>query len=217
MKNDYKYLFFDLDGTLTDSAPGIMNGFRYAIGKMGLEIPEETILRKFVGPPLSESFEKGLGLSKEDSAAAIAFYREYYFKDGVFENVVYPGIPELLEKLKERGKILAVATSKLDKPAMMVLDHFGLTEFFTFISTTNDKDITTKKHVIERAISSLNITDFSEAVMIGDRFHDISAAKEVGIDSIGVLFGYGDRPELENAGATHIAENTDDIFNITAG
>ena len=209
---NYEYIFFDLDGTLTDSAPGIMNSFVYAIEHMGGEVHDKTMLKKFVGPPLQVTFEESLGYSPEDATKAIALYREYYHgMGGRFENEVYPGIEELLAKLKGIGKKLIVATSKNEYGTRVVLEHFGLDKYFDFIAAANDDDRQHKVDVLKYAIEEIGVKELSKAVMIGDRENDISAAGEVGMDSIGVLYGYGDEKELTTAGATFLAESAQDI------
>ena len=212
MKKSYDHILFDLDGTLTDSGPGIMNGFTYAIEKMGGQISDRNQLKAFIGPSLKDSFGKILGYSPEDTDRAIAFYREYYNgMGGVLENSVYPGIEQLLADLVSKGKKLIVATSKSEYGTNIVLEHFGLRKYFEFVATADDKDRPGKADVIRYAFDQCGITDSSKAVMVGDRENDITAAKEVGIDSIGVLYGYGDYEELTAAGATYLAESASDI------
>lgn len=207
---DYKYILFDLDGTLTDSGPGIMNGYEYALGKMGVEIPDRSFLRQFVGPPLGESWEQKLGFSPEDVQKGIALYREYYADKGVYENEVYPGVKELLSELKTLGKKMYVATTKAEPMAKVVVEHFGLAEFFEEVAASN-ADRKTKIDVLKYVTEECGIEDLSKAVMIGDRHYDITGARHFGLDSIGVLYGYGDRKELEEAGATYIAETAPEI------
>ena len=209
----YDYILFDLDGTLTDSGPGIMNGFEYALGKMGIEIPDRSSLRKFVGPPLGDSFEKTLGFSPEDAAKGIAFYREYYADKGVYENDVYPGVFELLDKLKASGKKMIVATTKAELMANVVMDHFGLRKYFDLMVASNNTDRKNKIDVLKYAIENGGV-DIEKAVMIGDRFYDVTGASHFGIDSVGVLYGYGSRQELVDAGATYIAETVEYLSEI---
>ncbi len=212
MGKPYVYILFDLDGTLTDSGPGIMNGFKYAIEKMGRQPLDKNQLRKFAGPPLKDSFGGILGYSPEDTDRAIVLFREYYNKmGGVFENSVYPGIEKLLTELKEERKKLIIATSKNPHSTNTVLEHFGLKKYFDFVATGDDKDRPHKLEVIRYAVKQCGITDLSQAVMVGDRENDITAAKQIGIDSVGVLYGYGDKEELENAGATYLAESVRDV------
>ncbi len=211
-KKSYEYILFDLDGTLTDSGPGIMNGFEYAIKKMGNEVTDKSQLRKFVGPPLKDSFGRVLGYSKEDTDKAISLYREYYHeKGGVLENEVYEGVEKLLSDLKEAGKKLIVATSKGARGTNTVLEHFDLRKYFDFVATADDELRPKKVDVIKYALEECGIKDKSKAVMVGDRENDILAANEVGIDSIGVLYGYGDEAELTTAGATYLAKKAWDV------
>ena len=215
LKADYEYIFFDLDGTLTDSGPGIVNGFVYAVTKMGGQVEDKEQFKRFIGPPLRDSFGRVLGYAGEDLQKAISFYREYYNEmGGVLENEVYPGIESLLKKLKDSGKTLVVATSKGANGAEVVLEHFGLKKYFDFVATANDTDRQEKNDVIIYALEHYNITDTSKVVMIGDRENDCLAAKEVGIDSIGVLYGYGDEIELSDAGAAYLAKTPKDIEEI---
>lgn len=208
----YNYILFDLDGTLTDSGEGITNSVMYALRKYGIEVADRRELYKFIGPPLVGSFVQYYGFSAEEAAKAVEYYREYYKSCGIFENRVYDGIEELLAKLKGYGKILIVATAKPEPFAMRVLEHFDLAKYFVFIAGSNLNETRTKKdEVIRYALESCNITGLSEVVMVGDREHDILAAKTVGIDSIGVLFGYGSKDELERAGANFIAKSAEEI------
>ena len=209
----YDYILFDLDGTLTDSGPGIMNGFEYSLGKMGVEYPGRDYLKQFVGPPLGDSFEKTLGFSPEDAAKGIAFYREYYADKGVYENDVYPGVFELLDKLKASGKKMIVATTKAELMANVVMDHFGLRKYFDLMVASNNTDRKNKIDVLKYAIENGGV-DTAKAVMIGDRFYDVTGASHFGIDSVGVLYGYGSRQELEDAGATYIAETVENLSEI---
>mgnify|MGYP003289014967 CR=1 FL=1 len=213
MKN-YEVVLFDLDGTLTDPGEGITNSVAYALKKYGITVEDKTELYKFIGPPLHESFEKYYGFSKDESLKAVECYREYYRDKGIFENIVYGGVENLLKKLCESGKKIVLATSKPEVFAKNILRHFELSEFFFFEAGANlDGSRTNKADVIEYALENAGIIDKSAVVMIGDREHDIIGANKNGIDSIGVLFGYGSREELEKAGATHIAETVDDILN----
>lgn len=209
---EYEYILFDLDGTLTDSAPGIINGVIYTLEKYGIEVSDRNSLYKFVGPPLVDSFENYCGFTEEKARKAIEFYFEYYKEKGIFENLVYDGLEYLLKKLKNNNKKLIVATSKSQVFANQVLEHFNIAKYFTCIAGSDPYGTRIRKgDVIKYALESCNITDLSKVIMIGDREHDIIGAKQVGINSIGVLYGYGDRNELEKAGADFIAETLTDI------
>ncbi len=215
MSGRYEYILFDLDGTLTDSSPGIINGFQYALKEMGLGIPEKSAMKRFVGPPLTESFGNMLGLSPEDTQKAITIYRKYYFEmGGVFENSVYEGVREMLEVLKGEGRNLIVCTSKNARGTNKVLEHFDLLKYFDFVGTSDDIERPGKIDVINYIIKECSINDLKKAVMVGDRHYDITAAKEAGMDSIGILYGYGDREELSGAGATYIAATPAEVVTI---
>lgn len=211
----FKTILFDLDGTLTDSSSGIMNSILYALDKMGIKENDTEKLKKFLGPPLVDSFMEFYGFSREKAETAVEYYREYFSTKGLLENSVYSGIPELLSSLKKLGKTLIVATSKPEPFTNRILEHFDLIKFFDFVAGSNMDNTRCKKaEVISYALTSCNITDLSDTVMIGDREHDIIGAKAVGISSVGVLYGYGNYEELSAAGADYIAESTDDILSI---
>lgn len=209
---DYDFVLFDLDGTLTDPGTGITNSVAYALAKYGIHIDDKTSLYKFIGPPLIDSFMKYYGFSHAQAVEAVEFYREYYTATGMFENSVYQGIPELLASLKNAGKNIMVATSKPEIFAEKIMKYFGLDVYFTYIAGANmDETRTYKDEIIDYALKKVGADDCSKIIMIGDREYDVIGAKKFGIDSIGVLFGYGSREELEKAGATYIAETVDDI------
>lgn len=211
----YDVILFDLDGTLTDSGIGITNSVKYALEKQGITINDRRELFRFVGPPLVEAFQKFYGFSPEKALETTHIYREYYSEKGIFENEVYDGIEKLLKKLSENGKRVIVATSKPELFARKILAHFSLSKYFEYIAGANmDETRTDKTEVIKYALEECKITDLSHAVMIGDREHDIFGAKKIGASSIGVLYGYGSREELENAGADHIAATPDEIYDI---
>lgn len=209
----YDIILFDLDGTLTDPGEGITNSVAYALNKYGIKVEEKTQLYNFIGPPLIDSFMKYYNMNYEDGLKAVEYYREYFGIMGIFENTMFDGIPALLEKIKKSGRKIALATSKPEQYAVRILEHFGLTKFFNFVgAATMDESRSKKAEVITYTLEKLRVTDKSKVVMIGDRHHDIEGANQNGLDSIGVLFGYGDREELETAGATYIAETINDII-----
>ena len=208
----YNTVLFDLDGTLTDPAEGIINSVVYALAKFGIDETDKESLKKFIGPPLADSFKDYYGFSEDKTALAIEYYREYFKKSGMFENSVYDGIEKLLILLNDKGKTLIVATSKPEKFAVQILEHFKLDGYFEYIAGSNlDGTRSSKAEVIEYALKKCSIKDKTDAIMIGDRKHDIIGANKMGIDSIGVLFGYGDKEELETAGATYVAKTVEDI------
>ena len=209
----YDIVLFDLDGTLTNPGEGITNSVAYALNKFNIKVKDKTELYNFIGPPLIDSFMKYYDMSYEDGLKAVDYYREYFGVTGIFENRVFNGIHELLASIKKSGRVVSLATSKPEQYAVRILDHFDLTQYFDFIGgATMDETRSKKADVINYTLKQLGVTDKSKVVMIGDRHHDIEGANVNGLDSIGVLFGYGDRKELETAGATYIAETVDDIF-----
>ncbi len=211
----YEVILFDLDGTLTDPGVGITNSIEYALNKCGIKVADRAELYKFIGPPLQESFENYYGFSTEKAKTAVKYYREYFRDKGIFENLVYDGIENLLKLLYDSGKKLIVATSKPEIFAKRIMEHFDLAKYFTYIAGSNMDGTRTKKaEVISYALEVCNISDISKAIMVGDREHDVIGANTVGLDSIGVLFGYGDYNELTAAGATYIAGNVRDIHSI---
>ncbi len=214
----YQNILFDLDGTLTDPGIGITNSVMYALKKFHIEVEDRATLYRFIGPPLKDSFEKYYGFSKEESELALQYYREYFRPCGLYENKIYDGIKELLIELKSRNKTLLLATSKPEKFAIEILKYFDLYQYFDFVAgATMDSSRVKKKDVILYALQSCNISDLSSAVMIGDREQDILGANEAGLDSIGVLYGYGDEEELKEAGVTYIVESAEEICEIILG
>jgi phosphoglycolate phosphatase len=184
----------------------------YALKKYGIEVNDRSELFKFIGPPLTDSFKKYYGFSEDDAKKAVEYYREYYRDIGIFENVIYEGLEELLRVLNEKSKILIVATSKPEVFANQILEYFDIAKYFTFIAGSNlDGTRVKKDEVIKYALDSCNINDVSKVIMIGDREYDIIGAKKVGISSIGVLYGYGNKTEFENAGADYILDTITDL------
>ncbi len=214
----YKYIFFDLDGTLTDSAPGILNSIGYALDKLGLPVPEREQLNSYIGPPLLDSFTRLYGMGMEQARQGVVYYREYYGDRGLFENSVYEGIPQLLERLGAAGKRLYVATAKPEFYAEQIISHFGLGGYFEFVAgSAMDESRLNKEQVIEYALGRIDGVDPSEVLMVGDRSNDVLGARANGIDCLGVLYGYGDREELASSGALYIANDTVEAGNMILG
>ena len=207
----FRYLLFDLDGTLTESGPGIMNAARFALDHYGITGVGEDELRRFIGPPLKDSFMRFYGFDEEKAVEAIVWFRKYYNSRGWCENSPYPGVPEMLKVLKDNGFTLIVATSKIESQAVRICGHFGLDCYLDGIVGSDDAARSKKDAVIRYVLEKFGVDDLSEALMIGDREHDIFGAKAAGLKSMGVLYGYGDRTELEAAGADIIAERVEDI------
>lgn len=212
MNNSFKYIFFDLDGTLVASALGIVNSFKYALEKMDMTIPTDEILMTFVGPPLDQSF-RFCGVDEAEIDRAIELYRENYIPRGIYESYIFEGIENVLKTLKENGKSLIVTTSKVEHLAEKVLADHNISKYFDFICGS-DVELTrnSKAKVIEYAFERANISNRDEAIIVGDTKYDIIGAKETGIKSIGVLYGYGSNDELKDA--DYIAEKSSDILSI---
>ena len=211
----YDTLLFDLDGTIVDSSRGITNCAIYALEKFGITVTDRRELYRFIGPPLVDSFRDFYGFSDESAKAAVAFYRERYREVGMYENDIYEGIPELLESLRARGKRIFLATSKPEEFAKKILEYLKLDKYFDLIAgATFDRSRDTKESVIRYALAEGGLVPDETVVMIGDRLHDVEGAQAVGLDSIGVLWGFGSREELESAGATCIAATPEELFSI---
>lgn len=207
-------IFFDLDGTLTDSGPGIVASVAYALRKLGVEPPEPEQLRPFIGPPLLWSFSHFYGFDEEKSKEAVRLYREYFTAGGMFENSVYPGIPDALDRLRAAGFRLAVATSKPELFSRQIISHFGLDGYFeTICGASMDETRTDKADVICYAMDTLGVAP-EESLMVGDREHDVLGAKAVGVPCLGALWGYGSREELTNAGADALAETPEELSEL---
>ena len=208
-----EYVLFDLDGTLTDPGMGITNSVAHALAHFGITVTDRTQLYRFIGPPLMDSFMEYYGFTEEQAQEAVKVYREYFADRGWAENTVYEGIETLLAELTAAGKTLLVATSKPQVFAERILHHFGLARYFAHICgvALQAPRGYSKADVIREALVKAGVTDDSTAVMVGDRHHDIDGAKAVGLSSVGVLYGYGDREEHEKAGANAIVESVAEL------
>ena len=211
----YDTILFDLDGTLTDPGEGITNSVAYALGKYGIEVTDKKELYKFIGPPLKDSFMKYYGFSEEEAIKAIEYYREYFRDTGIFENKVYEGVVDMLNTIKESGRRIILATSKPEEFAMRILEHFEFSKYFAVVAGASmDSSRSKKGDVIAYAISLCDDFDKDKSIMIGDREHDMLGAKENGLKSLGVLYGYGSEEELKKAGADYIVSTPADILKL---
>ena len=202
-------ILFDLDGTLTDSGPGIVNCLRYALDAMGVEHPDDATMRVFLGPPLADTFRSHFGMDDAQVDRAIALYRERYVEVGLFENSVYEGIPQMLDELGRTEAVLAVSTSKPTVSATRILDHFDLTRHFAFIGGADlhgprQHKADVIEHTLEALAGHAGAHPPPGSVMVGDREHDVRGALAHGIPCIGVLWGYGSEHELIGAGAVGV-------------
>ena len=219
----YKYLLFDLDGTITKSEEGIFNCIKYALDWAGIPYPEYGVFRSFIGPSLYDSFVREFGMGDAQAKEMVAKYRERYNVVGLFEAEVYDGVADTLRMLKEKGCILSVATSKPTEPTLRILEKFGVRKYFDVVVGSNpDGTGSDKKNIISQVLESLkkdhglteDMIDENQVVMIGDRRYDIEGGKACGLQTIGVLYGYGSKEEFEAAGADHIVETPNDILEL---
>ncbi len=209
------YFLFDLDGTLTDPKEGITKSVQYALRHFGIETENLDELCCFIGPPLKDSFMEYYGFSEEQAGKAIDVYREYFSGKGLYENKAYEGVAEVLQSFLNAGKKLYVASSKPEVFVRMILKHFELDSYFTFMGGADMGETRVKKaDVIRYVLEECGIRDLDKTVMIGDRKHDVLGAKETGIASVGVLYGYGSEQELKAAGADVLAETIFDLQNL---
>ena len=214
---DKKYLLFDLDGTLTDPKEGITNSVAYALRQYGIiEDPEN--LTRFIGPPLHVGMMEWYGFEEAKAFEAVAHYRVYFGEKGIFQNAVFDGAAEMLADLRTAGYTILLATSKPEFYARQILEHYDLSQYFDHIcGATLDGSRSMKADVITYALETAGITDPAEAVMIGDRHHDIEGGIENGLETVGVLFGYGSREELNKAGAHHIVSTVKELHTLLKG
>ncbi|MGI6106324.1 MAG: HAD hydrolase-like protein [Lachnospiraceae bacterium] len=205
----YDAILFDLDGTLTDSGPGILNAAEYTFRRFGMPVPDRQALRVFVGPPLEMTFKK-FGIPDSRIPEAIDCFREYYTPKGYLENSPYPGIENLLARLRKSGRKLYVATSKVENMAYAVLNHFGLMKYFDGVTgSTPDGSRVTKVDVLRVMLDGIRT---ERPVLVGDTIFDVQGAAEAGLPCVGVSWGYGDRKQMLSGGAVCVADTMDELF-----
>lgn len=210
----YHYIFFDLDGTLTDSKEGILNSLRYAFDKLGEPVPPESTLIKFIGPPLQDSYMEYCGFTEEEALRGVELFRERYAPIGKFENAAAPGMPELCARLKERGYVLALASSKPEEMCVPICGKFGFTPSLTVITGSPPEGDWSKADVIRETMRRLGLTeaDKSAVLMVGDRKFDVLGAKACGIACAGVeFFGYAAPGELAESGAVAVVRTPEEL------
>jgi len=212
----YAVALFDIDGTLADPGDGITSAVRYALAQLGIDEPDEAALRRFVGPPLEHTFRDAYGLSPGQIEEAVVHYRRRYADRGLAVYRPYPGIQPLLTRLTGHGVRLGVVTAKLQAFAEEALRIAGLASHFGTVSGRSPGEVVTKGVTLREALAARD-EPRGAVVMIGDREHDVRAARANGIDSIGVLYGYGTRDELAAAGATHLARDAAAVGRVILG
>lgn len=210
----YHYIFFDLDGTLTDSKEGILNCLRYALEKMGRPVPPTETLLNFIGPPLQDSYMEYCGFTEEEALEGIRLFRERYAPIGKFENAAAPGMPELCARLKERGFVLALASSKPEEMCVPICEKFGFAPSMAAITGSPPVGDWSKADVIRETMRRLGLTEAHKPaiLMVGDRKFDVLGARECGIDCVGVeFFGYAAPGELAQAGAVAVVRTAEEL------
>ena len=219
----FQNILFDLDGTLTESGPGITRSVQYALHQMGIEEPDLQKLEPFVGPPLNLSFRERYGMNEEETGRAIHYFRESYDTKGIYENNVYPGVRELLQMLHEQGSRLAIASSKPEPMVHRVLEHFGIVGYFDVIvgshveeELDNKMGADNKLLMVKKALQGLGLSvepgHRKSYAMVGS--FDMNGAKANHVTAVGVSYGYGSRRELEEAGADFIADTVEELGRI---
>lgn len=214
----YPYVFFDLDGTLLESAPGVKGGIAYALRALGRPAPPAEELDFVLGPPLYYSFHEGLGLAEDEAQRAVELYREYYQKTGIWQCRLFDGMGWLLRALHARGARLGVVTGKPQMYAGRLMAYFGLRPFLdVVVGTDRSEREVSKTQMLQRAMTLAGAPSPRAVLMVGDRCYDIDGARGAGVDSLGVLFGYGSRAELEQHGATYLAADAREILRVCEG
>ena len=209
---DAEYLFLDLDGTLTDPSQGITRGVMYALERFGIHETDPKKLYPFIGPPLYDSFMQYYGFDLPTAYKAIEYFQEYYSTQGMYENIPYPGLRELLYRWRDKGKKLILATSKPQVFAVRILERFGMADAFTFMAGGDvEEKRVAKNMVLEYALKQLGLENTQGCLMIGDRKFDVLGAAEHGIPALGVLYGFGSKEELSQAGARWLAEDVNEL------
>ena len=211
-KTKYKYIIFDLDGTITDSADGVQRCFNYALSKFGKQVPDHTKLR-VVGPPLKESFIGQFGMTEEESDKALEYYRALYREKGMLEwDRLFDGIDTLIKDMHDAGNIILLGSSKPTDFFVKILNYFDIAKYFTRMDAASfDSSRATKEAVLENTIKMAGIADKSEAVLIGDTKFDLMGAEYVGIDAVAVEYGYGTYEELREHKTVYIAKTVEDL------
>ena len=212
----YDVIAFDLDGTLSDPAKGLVQGFVYCFKKLGIPYDDEESLRKYIGPSLYDEWQEDFGFTPEEANAAIEVFREYYNIYGWWDNVMYDGIPEMLDSLKRAGKKVVLATSKPLDTAKKVLELFGLTRYFDFIGGAISHENDQKWQVLNWSLSEVGVDlsdpdSLAKCIMVGDRKYDAEGAQICGIDSMGVLYGHGTEKEMTSSGFTVLVSSVAEI------
>lgn len=200
MTPPYSAILFDLDGTISDSAPGILESMTHTFRTVGVPVPDHATLMAFVGPPIMDTFRTAMGMDDEQAEHTLAVYREHYLSHGALDSAMFPGIDVVLRTLHEAGLPISTATSKPETPATVILDHYGLTGYIDFVTGASDDEVrSAKADVVAEALRRLEAAghDVSRPVLIGDRVHDVEGARVHGVPTVFAEWGYGSPAEAE--------------------
>ncbi len=211
----YDYVIFDFDGTVTDTGEGILKSLAYSFDQMGQPVPDLSDLKKFIGPPIHYSYVTFYNVPEDEVAEYIRKYRERYRKIGIFECFVYDGMRQTLESLRSQGIKTGIASSKPIKLVYDVMEHLGLTGLFDAVVGTqfDDSSHAGKTDLVLECMQKLGAVR-ERTLMVGDRYFDIDGAKGAGVDSVGVIYGYGSREEFEEHNATYIIKKPQELLEI---
>jgi len=213
--NNFSHIIFDLDGTLTDNTRGIGSSIKYALDKMQLDGFDGVVPDEFIGPPLQHGFKKLFGLNERNTELAVEYFREYYSAHGLLENDPYPGIFEMLEELHFAGKHLYIATSKLEKFALQISDHFGFNKYIVQLKGADYKgEHATKATIVSHLLESRQLPYSKDIVMIGDTLFDIEGGKENGLSTIAVTYGFGKKEDLEKAEPDYLVDSVEELYEV---
>jgi len=213
-----KAVLFDVDGTLIDSSEGITKSVRHALGRYGIEENDLESLKKFIGPPLWESFVEYYNFSKDDAREAVNKFRERYNVKGLFECSLYPGVRECLEELKAKGYFLAVASSKPEVTCRRILEHHKVLDLFDDVSGASmDGKVETKEDVLRQLFARIPDIRPEEMVLVGDTIYDIAGAKKYGLGAVAVSFGFGNVDEMLAAGADALIDDMNKLPAVIDG
>ena len=214
----YQYILFDLDGTLTDPREGITKSVQYALDKMGISEPDLSALEHFIGPPLYDEFRRCYNMDDQQAKTAVAAYRERFGTVGWKENILFDGVPKLLSALHEAGKKIAIASSTPTVFVQKILHMFEIEQYFDVVSGASlDGKIGTKAQVVQQALDAFGVSERSDAVLVGDRFHDVEGARTCGLSCIGITLGFGGREELDSSGAAVVVDTLDELREVLLG
>jgi len=213
----FTHIVFDLDGTLTDNTQGIINSLKYSLDKMHITDYPENLLDGFIGPPLQWGFSQLFGLNERDTKLAVEYFREYYGENGWHQNVPYDGVLEMITELDRLGKKMFIATSKLEKFAVQIMEYFELDKYIIQLKGADyHAKKATKTQLISDLLAMHQITPSKEIAMVGDTIYDMEGGKENGISTVAVSYGFGKEEELRNAAPDFFADDVEELFEILA-